>query len=172
MDRQKHLQWKEPNEVLDDNASNQIVAPSETHSILPLAEVPAVRFALLVSALWSLAKFDVLAIFGGFAAVHDRVNRCHLAATRLTECMIDDVCAAVNRACGYYPKNAACLQRSAAVVWLLRGYGVPADLVIGVNKFPFKSHAWVEVEGRVVNDRQRVREVYVMLDRWSATTNP
>ena len=72
--------------------------------------------------------------------------------------------------CGYYPKNVACLQRSAATVWLLRRFGIPADLVIGVSKFPFKSHAWVEVEGRVVNDRQRVREVYATLDRWSAMT--
>ena len=35
----------------------------------------------------------------------------------------------------------------------------------GVQKLPFKAHAWVEVDGRVVNDKPYMREMYTVLDR-------
>lgn len=71
------------------------------------------------------------------------------------------ICDAVVLACCLYWKPVLCLQRSACGVRLLRAHGVPARLVIGYRPMPFFSHAWVEVEGRVVNDspvyRQRLR---------------
>ena len=42
---------------------------------------------------------------------------------------------------------------------------VPAQMVIGSQQMPFRSHAWVEVEGRVVNDKPYMREMYAVLDR-------
>jgi len=42
------------------------------------------------------------------------------------------------------------LQRSVCTVRMLRKYGIDARLVIGYRPSPFFSHAWVEVNGRVV----------------------
>lgn len=147
------------------NASSEpgVVAPTQLHSVPALPEMPPVRFALLAQSLWALIKFDVAAKSGGFGAVHERIDRCPVAETKPTGRTIDDVCAAVNRACEYYPRNVACLQRSAAIVSLLRRFGFPADLVIGVSKLPFKSHAWVEVQGRIVTDSPRIKETYAVI---------
>lgn len=75
------------------------------------------------------------------------------------------VCAAVDKATTWYPKQAMCLQRSAVATCLLRSHGLPAQMVIGCRKIPFKSHAWAELYGLVVNDKEKVREFYRVLDR-------
>jgi hypothetical protein len=38
-------------------------------------------------------------------------------------------------------------------------------MVIGTQRMPFQSHAWVEVDGRVVSDKTYLAELYVVLDR-------
>lgn len=45
-----------------------------------------------------------------------------------------------------------CLPRSLALFRFLRRMGLAARHVIGVELDPFAAHAWVEVEGNVVND--------------------
>jgi hypothetical protein len=45
------------------------------------------------------------------------------------------------------------------------GLWVPAELVIGAQHMPFRAHAWVEVQGRVVNDKSYTNEMYAVLDR-------
>jgi hypothetical protein len=74
-------------------------------------------------------------------------------------------CAAIDRACVFYFKEVQCLQRSAATVCLLRDLGVPGALVIGAQHLPFRAHAWVEVDGKVVNDKADVADSYEVLDR-------
>jgi hypothetical protein len=71
----------------------------------------------------------------------------------------------IDLACLWYPKRVLCLHRSAATACLLRKYGVPAEMVLGVQQLPFRAHAWVEVAGRTVNDRPYVNELYLVLDR-------
>jgi uncharacterized membrane protein YcgQ (UPF0703/DUF1980 family) len=68
-------------------------------------------------------------------------------------------------ACIWYWKEALCLQRSAATACLLKQAGIAAQMVIGAQQLPFKAHAWVEVDGRVVNDKSYTPEIYVVLDR-------
>jgi hypothetical protein len=75
------------------------------------------------------------------------------------------ICAEMDMACIWYPKEVLCLQRSAATACLLKQYGVPAQMVIGAQQMPFRSHAWVEVEGRVVNDKPYTPEIYSVLER-------
>jgi hypothetical protein len=48
---------------------------------------------------------------------------------------------------------------------LLKQCGVAAEMVIGAQQLPFKSHAWVEVDGSVVNDKPYMREMYAIVDR-------
>jgi hypothetical protein len=38
-------------------------------------------------------------------------------------------------------------------------------MVIAAQRIPFKAHAWVEVEGRVVNDKPSVKDMYMVLDK-------
>lgn len=75
------------------------------------------------------------------------------------------LCRAMDFACVFYFKQVLCLQRSAATTVLLRRYGVPAEMVIGAQLLPFKSHAWVEVEEIPVNDKPYMREIYQVLER-------
>lgn len=74
------------------------------------------------------------------------------------------ICDAVVLASCFYWKPVLCLQRSTCAARLLRAHGVPARLVIGYRPLPFFSHAWVEVEGRIVNDspayQQRLQILY------------
>jgi hypothetical protein len=77
----------------------------------------------------------------------------------------EEICAAVDMASIWYWKEVLCLQRSAATVCLLRNCGIRAQLVIGAQSMPFKAHAWAEVDGRVVNDKPYVPEIYVVLNR-------
>ncbi len=51
-----------------------------------------------------------------------------------------------------YWKPVRCLQKSVATARLLRRHRVDAKVVVGCRPEPFYSHAWVEVEGRVVNE--------------------
>jgi hypothetical protein len=67
-------------------------------------------------------------------------------------------------ACALYPKRVLCLQRSAATLFLLRRHGWDATLVIGAQTVPFKSHAWVELNGAVVSDKPYMREMYQVLE--------
>ena len=59
-----------------------------------------------------------------------------------------------------------CLPRSLALATSLRRLGLAATVCIGVRKFPFSAHAWVEVGNRTVNESlERVRS-YTMLARF------
>jgi hypothetical protein len=132
------------------------------------SQVPrARRLALMTVEAWlGLIAFD-LALVCGFERVHERL-RAYRANERLpftpasTE---QDVIWAVDEACVWYVKRAACLQRSAVATWLLRRQGLRAELVIGYRPLPFESHAWVEVDGRVVNDRPQYQKVFRVLER-------
>ena len=60
---------------------------------------------------------------------------------------------AVRTASRYYHRRGLdCLPRSLAIYVLLRRQGVPATLRIGVKRFPFAAHAWVECLGEVIDD--------------------
>jgi hypothetical protein len=58
-----------------------------------------------------------------------------------------------------------CLQRSMVATWLLRRHGIAAKMVIGCRPLPFESHAWVEVDGCVVNDRPQYQRAFRVLER-------
>ena len=122
------------------------------------------RLAMLTVDAWlELAAFDILRV-AGFARVHERVRRRRVRSLR-SAATVDEIVWAVDEACVWYPKRAACLQRSAIATTLLRRHGWGAELVIGCRPLPFESHAWVELDGRVVNDRPQYRTAFTVLDR-------
>jgi len=121
--------------------------------------------ALFLRAYFMLMQFDSYGSGNGFAALHEKVRKCAKADRVPTPFTVEQVCSAVDRACIWYRKEVLCLQRSAATTGLLRKHGVPAQLVIGAQQIPFRAHAWVEVEGRIVNDRPYMPEMYQVLER-------
>ena len=52
----------------------------------------------------------------------------------------------------YYRRRLDCLPRALTIFVLLRRRGVPATLRIGVKRYPFGAHAWVECLGEVLDD--------------------
>jgi hypothetical protein len=120
---------------------------------------------LLLQAYWKLVVFDFYLARGSFAALHSRVLNYPTGKQTPAAEDVGRVCSAVDMCCIWYWKEVLCLQRSAATTCLLRKHGVPARLVIGAQQMPFKAHAWVEVDGCVVNDRPYTPDVYAVLGR-------
>ncbi len=108
---------------------------------------------------------DLIMKLWGFRRLHQTVKRWPVSKMNNDQETITRVCAAVECATTYYLKHTWCLQRSAVLTCLLRAKGVPAQMVIGFRKMPFHGHAWVEVNGRVVNDNQKVLTFYRTLHR-------
>lgn len=123
---------------------------------------PKPRPLLVFKGLLGLVWFDATLSFQSFQVLCQRVKRWPIKQQNgdvKREC-IGEVCAAVERACVWYPKKALCLQRSAVTACLLRSEGVEAQMVVGVRSMPLVAHAWVEAGGTVVNDWPRVRKFY------------
>ena len=59
-----------------------------------------------------------------------------------------------------------CLERSMALWWMLRREGVDVDLEIGARNQGgrFEAHAWIELDGQVLNDDVEVRTHYARFD--------
>jgi Transglutaminase-like superfamily len=118
------------------------------------------------SAFLGLLAFDLLLRFAGFPSLIKKVQSWPTTAPCRTD---REICrrvrGMVDRAQMYYPKKAMCLQHSAVVTCLLRRRGVPAEMVLAAQEFPPKAHAWAEVAGEVVNDKNSVKNEYLVLRR-------
>jgi transglutaminase-like putative cysteine protease len=71
-------------------------------------------------------------------------------------------------AAAFFPGRAVCLEQSLALYLLLRGRGVPAELRLGVQVYPFYAHAWVELHGEPVNEDRETVEKFRMLPEVAA----
>lgn len=120
---------------------------------------------LVLKAYWKLICFDVYLARGSFSALQRKIRNHPLADGNPRPGAVNQVCSAIDLASIWYWKEVLCLQRSAATACLLRNFGVPAQMVIGAQTTPPKAHAWVEVDGRVVNDKPYTPEMYAVLDR-------
>ena len=120
---------------------------------------------LVLKAYLKLIHFDLYLARGNFAVLYAKVRNYPVGARTSDPDAVEKINSAIDMACIWYWKEAPCLQRSAATACLLKKYGVRAQMVIGAQLMPFKAHAWVEVEGRVVNDKPYTPEMYAVLDR-------
>ena len=114
--------------------------------------------------LLTLRAYLLLLSFETVFARHDFVNLYRRVRQRPVRqpkpgITTDHICRAINLASAFYFKEVQCLQRSAALVCLLRTSGIPALLVIGAQRLPFRAHAWAEAYGRVVNDSDSTVEL-------------
>jgi Transglutaminase-like superfamily/Coenzyme PQQ synthesis protein D (PqqD) len=128
------------------------------------AKVRLPRF-LFWKALLGLAAFDLFRFGSNFCRSYEFVRGWKVPLSQFGTDIVDQVCNAVNYACVWYPKRVLCLQRSVVTTCLLRQCGVPAQMVMGAQKFPFKAHAWTEVDGRPINERRDVQRLYLLWER-------
>lgn len=120
---------------------------------------------LMLRAYLRLIQFDLCLARGNFQALYEKVRSYPIRQATVLAKPVERVCAAVDMACIWYCKEVLCLQRSAATTCLLKEHGVPAQMILGAQQIPFKAHAWVEVDERVVNDKPYMREIYAVLDK-------
>ena len=109
----------------------------------------------LVEAMLLLAASKMLLWLFGFERTWYWIQRLTSRVPRLREVDPDAVSRAEYRiamAAALYPGRAACLERSLTLYWYLRRRGVGVHFRMGVQMYPFLAHAWLELEGRAIND--------------------
>jgi Transglutaminase-like superfamily len=121
---------------------------------------------LVIESWLLLLWLDFVIRFRRFKDLHEIVRRKRANRNKHTDIQTPEVCClAVDYASVIYFRKISCLHRSSATTLLLRRYGWNAEMVIGAQLLPFKSHAWVEVNGVVINDKPYVPEIYQELER-------
>jgi hypothetical protein len=120
---------------------------------------------LFFQAFFMLIAYDILSALCRFQTIYSMVRSWKVKGKTAEAGVVDRVCVAVNYACIWYPKQALCLQRSFVVIYLLRKHGIAAQMILGAQKLPFKAHAWVEVDGRPINERSNVQATYAVWDK-------
>jgi transglutaminase superfamily protein len=108
------------------------------------------KTVLLIRALYELARYEVILSLRGSGRILSQLKRQSTSNESSSAESEQTICDAVLLATCFYWKPVLCLQRAVCTVRLLRKHGIHARLVIGYRPSPFFSHAWVEVDGRVV----------------------
>jgi hypothetical protein len=122
---------------------------------------------LALAAYWELLRFDWTMGVAGFARIHRELakGRRDAGEQQRSSVTVNEICQQFDLAAMLYPRPVRCLQRSVALVRLLRRHGHTAELVIGVRTEPFFSHAWVEVNHSILNDFSSYPARMLILDR-------
>ncbi len=150
------------------NFINELSVQGILEKAKPLVATERYLFRL---AMLRLLSFDLLVLQSKlmrqrpFRNVHKMVQRWPVSSLGKKYASLESVCEAVERASNWYPKTVLCLQRSAVTACLLRDQGIFAQMVIGARKVPFSAHAWVEVDGRIVNDKSTIGQRYSVMER-------
>ena len=105
---------------------------------------------LVFRALYEIARYEMVLSLLGSGRILSQLKRQSVTAGTASAEFEKVICDAVLLATCFYWKPVLCLQRAVCTVRLLRKNGVNARLVIGYRPSPFFSHAWVEVDGRVL----------------------
>jgi hypothetical protein len=119
----------------------------------------------LLRVLVELIRYDVVNAVGGFRSVHTSVKTTPVSPSAGGDGIVRRICDAVTLASCFYWKPVLCLPRAVVTTRLLRKFGVQAQMVIGYRPSPFFSHAWVEVNGRIVNDSPAYQQKLLVLER-------
>ena len=62
-----------------------------------------------------------------------------------------------------------CKERALVGYHILRAfYGLPATLVVGIDRYPFQIHAWVECDDKIVTDDPEHCEPFIPVVRYSS----
>lgn len=108
------------------------------------------KVRLVFRALYEITRYEVVLSLKGSGRILSQLKRQSVIAKTTSAELEKKICDAVLLATCFYWKPVLCLQRAVCTVRLLRKNGINARLVIGYRPSPFFSHAWVEVDGRVL----------------------
>ena len=108
------------------------------------------NIGLVFRALYEIVRYEVVLALLGSGRILSQLRRQSISTQPNCAELEKTICDAVLLATCFYWKPVLCLQRAVCTVRLLRRHGIHARLVIGYRPSPFFSHAWVEVDGRVV----------------------
>ena len=119
----------------------------------------AARTAALV-ALWRLTAVTWWLRTRGFGDIRERIDSVSEPDAHAAPVSTAQLARIVDRLAHGVPWRTTCLHRSLALTWMLNERGVPAEMRIGVGRDgPDEAllfHAWVEVDGHVVNDSTEI----------------
>lgn len=127
--------------------------------------------ALVLRALWSFVKLDIALRRSSFQEVLDQLLRRSACSAGdplrpdRAEVIRRTVAAVLAATRYYYRTRKDCLPKSFTLYSLLRSQDVAVELVIGVTKYPFSAHAWVEHEGEPLEESPRSLQHYRVLLR-------
>jgi hypothetical protein len=122
----------------------------------------------LARAWWERARADRDLRRGFSAAYRSRTDPPADPVNPDARAPVDSVVATFAAAENLYPTPAApldCLPRSLALTRFLRTSGWPAEHVIGVAMYPFKAHAWVEVNGTPIRQGSTFVKRFTVIQR-------
>lgn len=144
--------------------------PSSVAPTLPARR--ARRRWLVTRAWWCLFRTALSLSHRGLLRTYGDYSRWPVSHTgHVDEQLLDRALAAFAQAENLFLMKRApndCLPRSLALFRFLRLAGVPAEHCVGVRQFPFLAHAWVECDGRVVQDNPSHQLTLTTLARISA----
>jgi hypothetical protein len=63
-----------------------------------------------------------------------------------------------------FPGRAQCLERSLVLYDYLRCRGIAAQVRLGIQRYPFMAHAWVEYRGEPINDVPEHVRIFTAFD--------
>lgn len=78
---------------------------------------------------------------------------------------IVDIFTMLDYASAWYPKKADCIHKTLLGYKILRTkFLLPADMVVGVCKFPFSAHAWLKIgDSDIFNEGDEVNRYKIIL---------
>lgn len=71
---------------------------------------------------------------------------------------IENLQTCLNKACKLFPLKTKCLEWAITLTLIGLKRKWPLNLIIGVQNYPFGSHAWVEVQGKIIGDDPTLRK--------------
>lgn len=115
----------------------------------PLLVIHAYLLLFIIDCRLKFTKFD--AVLKWLNAAKSRKSTSENDSAARHRVLIARVCRAVETSTKFYYRNQKdCLPNAILACYLMKKLGVPVKFCIGVTKFPFKAHAWVEYEEQVV----------------------
>ena len=129
-------------------------------------------FKAFIRSYLRLIYFDILMLRRDAAALRDKARLWPLGGRIMSSEEIGRISYAMDMACIWYRKEVLCLMRAAATTSVLRDYGEPVEMIVGTQIMPPKTHAWVEKDGRVVNDKPYMRQKYLVMELITGAASP
>jgi Transglutaminase-like superfamily len=132
------------------------------------------QFTRYIYLLTQLVVFDLELTIKGFTKTFRRYSKTykntklvHLDESNHKEIFkdIEQLFSTLDVVCTWYPKKADCIHKTFLGYKIIRKrYSIPVEMVVGVRKFPFEAHAWLQCYGKnFFNDSQETDKYKVIL---------